>query len=53
MAPDLDDEEDVAELREQIIERRRRRQGKRSRVRDEYLRPIVDAQGIYNRCVCG
>ncbi|GAB4815193.1 hypothetical protein N2152v2_002239 [Parachlorella kessleri] len=47
--PDLDDEDDMAELKEQIIERRRRRQGKRTRVRDEYLRPIVDAQGIYNR----
>lgn len=46
---DLDDEGEVAELREQIIERRRARRGRRTRVRDEYLRPIVDVTGIYNR----
>lgn len=53
VTPDLDDEDDIAELKEQIIQRRIRRAGKRSRVRDEYLRPIVDAQGIYNRRVAG
>lgn len=46
---DLDDEEDIAELREQVIRRRQERRGKRTKVRDEYLRPIVDAQGIRNR----
>lgn len=46
---DLDDIIEVAELREKIIERRRARQGRRKIVRDEYLRPIVDATGIYNR----
>jgi hypothetical protein len=34
----------VAELREAVIERRRMRGGRRSKVRDEYMRPIVDAQ---------
>lgn len=48
-AIDLDDEDEVAELREQVLERRKARAGQRSRVRDEYMRPIVDAQGIYNR----
>lgn len=46
---DLEDVEELAELREAVIERRRQRRGKRSNVRDEYLRPIVDPQGIYNR----
>jgi len=46
---DLDDDEDVAELREKVIARRVSREGKRSKVRDEYLRPIVDPTGIYNR----
>ncbi|PSC69171.1 Chloroplast envelope membrane [Micractinium conductrix] len=46
---DLDDISEVAELREQVIERRRLRAGKRRNVRDEYIRPIVDAQGIVNR----
>ena len=39
----------VAELREAVIERRRMRGGRRRNVRDEYMRPIVDAQGIANR----
>ena len=34
----------VEELREAVIERRRMRAGRRSKVRDEYIRPIVDAQ---------
>ena len=51
--PDLDDDEEVAELRESIIERRRARRGRRTRVRDEYLRPIVDATGVYNRLLIG
>lgn len=46
---DLDDEEDIAELREQVIKKRQARRGKRTVVRDEYLRPIVDGQGIRNR----
>jgi hypothetical protein len=41
---DLDDTTEVAELREAVIERRRMRGGRRSKVRDEYMRPIVDAQ---------
>ena len=50
---DLDDDEEVAELREKVIRRRRSRMGERSKVRDEYLRPIVDATGIYNRVGLG
>lgn len=50
---DLDDSIEVAELREQVIERRRARAGRRTVVRDEYLRPIVDATGIYNRLAIG
>jgi hypothetical protein len=46
---DVEDVEDAAELREQVIERRRARRGRRTTVRDEYLRPIVDVTGIYNR----
>lgn len=46
---DLDDLGEVAELREAVIERRRLRGGRRRNVRDEYIRPIVDAQGIVNR----
>ncbi|KAL4852856.1 Chloroplast envelope membrane protein [Chlorella vulgaris] len=46
---DLDDSSEVAELREAVIERRRLRGGRRRNVRDEYIRPIVDAQGIVNR----
>ena len=46
---DLEDDEDVAELREKVIARRVRRAGVRSTTRDEYLRPIVDPTGIYNR----
>ena len=46
---DVEDSEDAAELREQVIERRRARRGRRTTVRDEYLRPIVDVTGIYNR----
>lgn len=46
---DLDDDDDVAVLREKVIARRVSREGKRSKVRDEYLRPIVDPTGIYNR----
>jgi hypothetical protein len=46
---DLDDDEEVAELREKVIARRVSRMGERSKVRDEYLRPIVDPTGIYNR----
>lgn len=41
---DLDDSSEVAELREAVIERRRLRGGRRRNVRDEYIRPIVDAQ---------
>lgn len=41
---DLDDLGEVAELREAVIERRRLRGGRRRNVRDEYIRPIVDAQ---------
>jgi hypothetical protein len=41
---DLDDSSEVAELREAVIERRRMRGGRRRNVRDEYIRPIVDAQ---------
>lgn len=51
--PDLDDDDEAAELRESIIERRRARRGRRTKVRDEYLRPIVDATGIYNRLLIG
>lgn len=43
---DLDDVSEVAELREAVIERRRMRAGRRSKVRDEYMRPIVDPQVI-------
>jgi len=50
---DLDDSEEVAELREAVIRRRRSRRGERSTVRDEYLRPIVDPTGIYNRVALG
>lgn len=50
---DLDDSEEVAELREAVIRRRRSRRGERSKVRDEYLRPIVDPTGIYNRVALG
>jgi hypothetical protein len=50
---DVDDGGDVAELREEVLARRRARGGKRSRVRDEYLRPIVDATGIFNRLALG
>ena len=50
---DLDDSEELAELREAVIRRRRSRRGERSKVRDEYLRPIVDATGIYNRVALG
>jgi hypothetical protein len=50
---DLDDDEELAELREKVIRRRRSRMGERSNVRDEYLRPIVDATGIYNRVGLG
>ena len=50
---DLDDSEEVAELREAVIRRRRSRMGERSTVRDEYLRPIVDPTGIYNRVALG
>jgi hypothetical protein len=50
---DLDDDGDVAELREAVIARRQARRGRRTRVRDEYLRPIVDATGIYNRLAIG
>ena len=50
---DLDDNIEAAELREQVIERRRARRGRRTRVRDEYLRPIVDSTGIYNRLAIG
>lgn len=39
----------MAELREQVIERRRLRAGKRRNVRDEYIRPIVDAQVLLLR----
>lgn len=46
---DLDDVAEIAQLRDQVIERRRSRAGKRRKVRDEYLRPIVDAEGILNR----
>ncbi|KAI7845727.1 hypothetical protein COHA_000643 [Chlorella ohadii] len=48
---DLDDVTEVEELREAVIERRRMRAGRRSKVRDEYIRPIVDAQGIVNRLI--
>ncbi|PRW20451.1 Chloroplast envelope membrane [Chlorella sorokiniana] len=48
---DLDDVSEVEELREAVIERRRMRGGRRSKVRDEYIRPIVDAQGIVNRLI--
>ena len=48
---DLDDITEVAELREAVIERRRLRGGRRSKVRDEYMRPIVDAQvGVDTSC---
>jgi hypothetical protein len=50
---DLDDNSEAAELREQVIERRRARRGRRTKVRDEYLRPIVDVTGIYNRVAIG
>lgn len=50
---DLDDNVEAAELREQVIERRRARRGRRTKVRDEYLRPIVDVTGIYNRLAIG
>lgn len=50
---DLDDDSEAAELREQVIERRRARRGRRTKVRDEYLRPIVDGTGIYNRVAIG
>ena len=50
---DLDDNIEAAELREQVIERRRARRGRRTKVRDEYLRPIVDVTGIYNRVAIG
>lgn len=50
---DLDDDSEAAELREQVIERRRARRGRRTKVRDEYLRPIVDVTGIYNRLAIG
>lgn len=50
---DLDDTDEVAELREQVLERRKARRGRRRVVRDEYLRPIVDATGIYNRLAIG
>lgn len=53
MVTDLDDSEELAELREAVIRRRRSRRGERSKVRDEYLRPIVDATGIYNRVAIG
>ena len=50
---DIDDNIEAAELREQVIERRRARRGRRTTVRDEYLRPIVDLTGIYNRLALG
>ncbi|KAL6777324.1 CEM1 [Auxenochlorella protothecoides x Auxenochlorella symbiontica] len=47
--PDLDDAEDIAALRSAVIKKRRARKGRRSVTRDEWLRPIVDFQGIRDR----
>lgn len=49
--PDLDDAEDIAALRSAVIKKRRARKGRRSVTRDEWLRPIVDFQGIRDRWV--
>lgn len=48
-AVDFDDEAELAVFEESIVEQRRARGGQRSRVRDEYLRPVVNPQGAYDR----